>query len=252
MVLACPLGLNHNIPFLAEHVRGDLYLLTAAGHSAGSGVPKMSLPDPHHPLLFVLFLVLLFAGLCRDQRCLTGSSVIEMLTLSSALGPSLSFRFHLKETANSFSPSSKSFFFWSKQNGQGLTTLTGKTFFQISHLTVLCVSVEPFPFCCHSRPLSEVLCRTRPRLWLYLQPWESPRCRQALVVPTAPGAGRLWHAVPSHPHCYFFVLWSSTASRCSWTLQWDSPPACSLPCSSLFLCSHFICFSVSGSNFSSL
>lgn len=32
------------------------------------------------------------------------------------------------------------------QSGQGLTTLTGKTFFLISHLTLPSVNVEPFPF----------------------------------------------------------------------------------------------------------
>lgn len=124
VVLSCHLRLNHHSPFLAptmgleglelvmdrpEHVRGDLYLLTAAGCNGGSGVPKSSLPDPHRTLFCAVPVkgwcwVLLFAGLCSDQWCLTERSVTPTLTLSlichlgSALRPSLSFRFHLMET----------------------------------------------------------------------------------------------------------------------------------------------------------
>lgn len=87
-MLSCHLELNHNSPFLAptmglegleqvmdrpEHVRGDLYLLTAAGHSGGSGVPKSSLPDPHHTLFFMLYLLKAGVGSC----CLLGSAVIS-------------------------------------------------------------------------------------------------------------------------------------------------------------------------------
>lgn len=56
----------------AEHVRGDLYLFRAAGHSGGSGGPKSSLPDTHHSL-FVLCLLKAGVGSC----CLLGSAVIS-------------------------------------------------------------------------------------------------------------------------------------------------------------------------------
>lgn len=52
----------------------------------------------------------------------------------------------------------------------------------------------------------------------------------------APGAGRLWNAVPSHPHCNFFVLWQGmtdpaqpqdVSGPCSGTLH--LPAACPVP-----------------------
>lgn len=64
-----------------EHVRGDLYLLTAAGHSGGSGVPKSSLPDPHHTLFFMLYLLKAGVGSC----CLLGSAVISGVWLRDLL-----------------------------------------------------------------------------------------------------------------------------------------------------------------------
>lgn len=72
----------------------------------------------------------------------------------------------------------------------------------------------------------------------------------------APGAGRLWNAVPSHPHCNFFVLWREWLIQHSLKMFLDPAvgPSTCLQLAlflSLFLCSHFICLSVSGSNFSS-
>lgn len=164
----------------------DLCLWAAADHSAAC---QGTLPDPHHSQFCAAPVrgccwFLLFAGPCSDQYCLTKRSVIQTLTLSlcwrlgSALRTSLSFSFHLMETANSFSSPSKRCF-WRKHRVAKASQPSQARLPSLYPIQQCPRSVwSHSPLSCHSRPLSEVLSSV-PRSEPVSVPWTT-ECFAAL------------------------------------------------------------------------